>query len=407
MKLFKRQAIVETASAGSGFIDSLLGRNNGKMDSYPAQLMDGLKANPYVFRAIDIIGSTLSSIPLTVEDDADNVVETHPWQMILRNPNPTSTQSKFIRDYAASYKLNGNAYIERMAGVFEVKELWIIPPDHIQYDASNDIYHPVKQWKINTGMGTKAVSIEDICHVHTAISSDPVLGTSPLSTIALSISQQTSARQWNNSMMDNGCKPPLTINIKESLTEEEYNRFKGRFQASMAGVANAGRILVLDGGKTSSPMGMTAIDMDYVQGMTLSGKEIALGMGMPSEMLGDSSNKTYSNYQEATTSFISHTIEPMMVDLVSALTQLLRTSDKDGKYHVSYDKGIMDALKGDKSGQIAALTGAYFLTINERRAALGYPILKDVPEADMILMPMGQVPIGEMTEGSPEGDDET
>ena len=145
-------------------------------------------------------------------------------------------------------------------------------------------------------------------------------------------------------------------------------------------------------GKTIATAGFNARDMDYSQGVTTSGREIAIALGVPPELVGDSANKTYSNAQEANREFALHTIMPQADRFFGALSTRI-CPHYPGVAYIGYDRASIDGLKGDEATMLAALESCTYLTVNEKRARLGY---EPVPDGDVILAPMGSAPLSEL-----------
>ena len=88
--------------------------------------------------------------------------------------------------------------------------------------------------------------------------------------------------------------------------------------------------------------------MDFVEAKHASAREIALALGVPPMLLGIPGDNTYSNYQEAQRSFWRQTILPLVNRTAKALSAWLAPA-----YGARLEK-------------------ATFLTVDEKRAAVGY-----------------------------------
>ena len=286
----------------------------------------------------------------------------------------------------------GNAYILPMVTVKGVTELWRIPPERVAFTATGDIFRPVEEWIVTTGTSSMHIAPENFIHVHTQLGADMVLGISPLDAAGLSIRNQNDAREWNSSVLNNGAKPTLIIQDPETMTFEQFQDFKAKAQGNNGGKSNAGKIMVLDGGKTASTAGFNATDMDYNNGIVLSAREICIAFGVPPEHLGDSANKTYSNMQESSKFYAMHTVIPLADMVFEPLTAFMRKYYKDFD-KIGYDQEDIDGMKSDVTTILTALTNANFLTVNEKRARLSYD---EVEGGDVILQPLGQAPLSEV-----------
>lgn len=348
--------------------------------------------NPYVYRCKDLRATSVASLHPIVFDKDGNEIPNHPLNVLLDRPNQRSTWRQFMYDIQIDIASTGNAYILPMVTVKGVTELWRIPPERVAFTATGDIFRPVEEWIVTTGTSSMHIKPEDFIHVHTQLGADMVLGISPLDAAGLSIRNQNDAREWNSSVLNNGAKPTLIIQDPETMTFEQFQDFKAKAQGNNGGKSNAGKIMVLDGGKTASTAGFNATDMDYNNGIVLSAREICIAFGVPPEHLGDSANKTYSNMQESSKFYAMHTVIPLADMVFEPLTAFMRRYYKDFD-RIAYDQEDIDGMKSDVTTILTALTNADFLTVNEKRARLSYD---EVEGGDVILQPLGQAPLSEV-----------
>ena len=348
--------------------------------------------NPYVYRCKDLRATSVASLHPIVFDKDGNEIPNHPLNALLDRPNQRSTWRQFMYDIQIDIASTGNAYILPMVTVKGVTELWRIPPERVAFTATGDIFRPVEEWIVTTGTSSMYIAPENFIHVHTQLGADMVLGISPLDAAGLSIRNQNDAREWNSSVLNNGAKPTLIIQDPETMTFEQFQDFKAKAQGNNGGKSNAGKIMVLDGGKTASTAGFNATDMDYNNGIVLSAREICIAFGVPPEHLGDSANKTYSNMQESSKFYAMHTVIPLADMVFEPLTAFMRRYYKDFD-RIAYDQEDIDGMKSDVTTILTALTNANFLTVNEKRARLSYD---EVEGGDVILQPLGQAPLSEV-----------
>ena len=349
--------------------------------------------NPYVYRCMDLRATSVSSLQPIVFDKDGNDIPNHPLNLLLDRPNPRSTWRQFMYDVQIDIAATGNAYIMPMITIKGVSELWRIPPERVSYVATGDIFRPVDYWIVTTGEKAIHVDPESMIHVHTQLGADMIHGVAPMDAAGLSIRNQNDAREWNSSVLNNGAKPSLIITDQHDLTPFQVADFKQKLAAGYSGKNNAGRIMLLDNGKTASTAGFSATDMDYSNGIVLSAREICIAFGVPPEHLGDSANKTYSNMEEGSRFYATHTVIPLADMVYEPLTIFLRKYYRDFD-RIGYDKEQIDGMSTDGTEIITALNNATFLTVNEKRARLSYSAVEG---GDVILQPLGQAPLSEVS----------
>lgn len=378
-------------------LESIVGRvlsgvfRGGMGRSYTSQVRDGLSMNPYVYRCADLRATAVASLDPVIYDKNDEAIPNHPLMQVLMAPNPLMSWRDLVYTTQIDYSISGNTFIVPLLTILGVGELWPVSPGCVSAVETGRIFDPVSEWQVSTAGGVIDVEPSRMIHMHTATDIDGIWGISPLEAAGLSIEQQSMARRWNVSLMANGAKPSIVVQDPRHMTSTMFEEFKARLSAGHAGSEKAGSIMVLDDGKTIATAGFNARDMDYSQGVTTSAREIAIAMGVPPELVGDSANKTYSNAQEANKEFAAHTVKPQADLFYSTLTRKLAHLYPDvGR--IGYDESQIDGLKGDESSIITALTSCDFMTINEKRARLSYG---PVPGGDRVLTDMSKMDIND------------
>jgi phage portal protein BeeE len=96
-------------------------------------------------------------------------------------------------------------------------------------------------------------------------------------------------------------------------------------------------------------------------------------------LLGIPGDNTYSNYQEANRAFWRVTVLPLVARLAEAFSNWLAPAFSDGGFRAAgstlrlwFDADQVDALAADRAALWSRVAAADFLTVNEKRAAVGY-----------------------------------
>ena len=118
-------------------------------------------------------------------------------------------------------------------------------------------------------------------------------------------------------------------------------------------------------------MSLSPKDMDFIEAKHAAAREIALAFGVPPMLLGIPGDNTYSNYQEANRAFWRQTVLPLASRIGCALAQWLAPMSGEG-LRLAVDTDRIDALGADRATLWERVTKAPFLTLNEKRAAIGY-----------------------------------
>ncbi len=111
--------------------------------------------------------------------------------------------------------------------------------------------------------------------------------------------------------------------------------------------------------------------MDFVEAKHAAAREIALALGVPPMLLGIPGDNTYSNYQEAQRAFWRATVLPLVCRMTKAFSAWLGPA-YGGSLEMRPDLDQVEGLSGEREALWARLDKAAFLTVDEKRAAVGY-----------------------------------
>ena len=192
----------------------------------------------------------------------------------------------------------------------------------------------------------------------------------------MAIDIHNAAGGWNKALLDNGARPSGALiyrgtDVNPNLTDEQFARLKSELADQYQGHPNAGRPLLLEGGLDWKEMSISPKDMDFIESKNMSAREIALAFGVPPMLLGIPGDNTYANYREANRAFHRQTVLPLVAKACRALSAWLAPHFGSG-LRLWYDGDQVDALAHDRDLLWKRVQAADFLTINEKRAAVGY-----------------------------------
>ena len=137
---------------------------------------------------------------------------------------------------------------------------------------------------------------------------------------------------------------------------------------------NAGRPLLLEGGLDWKPLSLSPKDMDFIEAKNAAAREIALALGVPPMLLGILGDNTYSNYQEANRVFWRQTVLALVNRTAKALSVWLAPMYGE-RLELRPALDHIEALSSERSALWDRVQRADFLTVDEKRAAVGMPPL--------------------------------
>lgn len=404
---FKRQQ--QKSRAHSVVVQWALGQPVWSGTDYDALAKEGYAQNVYVFACIHQIAVACGGIPWGVfrkqRDGTLDEVADSPLRKLLTRPNPSHGWSRFLETAVSYLLLAGNSYIEAVGPERGApRELYTLPPARMKV-VPGDSQHLVRHYEYEVTSRKVIFPPETILHLKLFNPLHDWYGLSPIQVAARSVDQNNESRKWNVALLQNSGRPPGALKTETNLTQLQFDQLEKMIADRFSGITNAGRPLVLEGGLTWQEMGMSPADMHWLEGVKLSAREIAIAFGVPPELIGDTANKTYSNYKEARQAFYAETVLPLMDWLRDELNAWI--APKFGENLViDYLRDDIEALQEERAAVWSrTIEGvrAGILTANEARQLLGYDA---VPGADMLMIPGNLIPLATVGGADYEDDGE-
>jgi HK97 family phage portal protein len=379
---------------------------------------EGYTRNVIAYRCVEYVAAACAGIEWDLYNRfqrSQREIEQHPLLDLIAHPNPEQTGAEIVHS-AVSYRLlSGNTYVERVGPQGKApRELYVHRPDRMQVlegDRLNRIHgykYEANGEKIIWGFGAQQKEllpdkvdgrfIQKILHWKAFHPLNDWYGLSPIEAAARSIDQNNESRAWNVALLQNMATPPgaLVAGKDTTITDDQFERLKAMLEEHKgARGREVGSPLLLEGGLEWVPFGMPPAEMAWLEGLRLSSREICTAFGVPPELVGDSQNKTYSNYQEARKAFYEETVLPIMDSLRDALNNWLTPFYGD-RLKLDYNRDDIEALQEDRDKLWQRVEKVTFLTFNEKRDAVGYEAYKhdeSAEEADKLHVSTQIIPL--------------
>ncbi len=356
------------------------GRARWSPRDYAGLAREGFLKNAVVYRAVKLVAESAASLPLLVYEGEEERAP-HPLRDLLARPNPRADGAALFETLYVHLLLAGNAYLEAVMLDNLPRELHVLRPDRMRVVPGGEGWPEAYEYsaggrtvRFNQDRGQPGVP-SPILHVALTHPLDDHYGFAPIEAAAVAVDTHNAAARWNKALLDNAARPSgaLVYAGPEGalLSDAQFDRLKRELETTYQGSANAGRPLLLEGGLDWKAMSHSPKDMDFLEAKHAAAREIALAFGVPPMLLGIPGDNTYANYREANLALWRQTVIPLAARIASAIAQWLSPA-YGGTLRLAVDADNVEALGADRAAQWRRIADAPFLTLTEKRAALGY-----------------------------------
>ncbi|MGI6245161.1 MAG: phage portal protein [Pseudochelatococcus sp.] len=343
---------------------------------YHALAREGFQRNAVVHRCVRLIAEAAASVPLLLREGRREF-DTHPLLALLARPNPREAGAAFLEAVFGHLLVAGNAYVEAVALDGAPRELYALRPDRMQVVPGPDGWAAAYDYRAggNAVRFRQEGEVPPILHLRLFHPADDHYGLSPMEAAAMALDIHNASAGWNKALLDNAARPSGALIYAGTdggnLTDAQFERLKAELEAQFQGAANAGRPLLLEGGLDWRQLSLTPAEMDFAEAQAAAAREIALAFGVPPLMLGLPGDSTYANYAEANRAFWRQTVIPLVRRTAQALAQWLSPA-YGATLALEPDLDGIEALAGEREALWRRITAADFLTVDEKREAVGY-----------------------------------
>jgi len=344
---------------------------------------EGFAKNAVVYRSVRMVAEAAASVPLFLFD-GESEVDEHPLLTLLARPSPAHCAPDLFEAWYGHLLVAGNAYFEAVTVAGSLRELHVLRPDRMKLVPGPDGWPEAYDYTVG-GQTVRfrqdvGAGVRPILHMALFHPLNDHYGMSPLEAAAAAIDIHNASGAWNKALLDNSACPSgaLVYSAKDGqLTPDQFERLKSELEESFQGARNAGRPLLLEGGLDWKAMAFSPKDMDFIAAKHVAAREVALALGVPPMLLGIPGDNTYSNYAEANRSFWRQTVLPLVNRTAKALSGWLGPAfgglaSGGARLELRPDLDAIEALSTEREALWQRVRQSDFLTINEKRAAVGY-----------------------------------
>lgn len=328
----------------------------GKGD--PAEMY---KAVAWAYRCVQLRANAVASMPfVVVKEGSDDEVDS-PWPL-----------TRLLWNTEAALSVWGAFYWLKRSNRVLLKELqWLNPLTmKAEYDETG-----IKWFEQKVGTIYKRFEPKQIVYGHSFNPYDDLgPGVSPLQVALEAAGIAKGINQWAAGFFEHGAIPALLLHTDTTLPRGEAERIEGAWNRMVAGMRNAWKAVVLQGGlkpEVIQPPVNTLALPELQAGVRA---QIATAMGIPQTMLEDAAN--FATAKEHKQSFILDTIAPEceMIQEV-ANEQLFQLYGLELQFRPQ-DLDILQEDEEQRAGSLASLVSSG-MPLKLALEVLGYDLTQD------------------------------
>ena len=305
-------------------------------------------------------------------------------EMLSDFPNAWQTSTEFFEQSMYHLALRGNAISEIIASERgPISEVVPIHPDRVtavERLRDNSLRYTITDPERRSR--TRVLMSNEVFHTR-GLSSDGILGLSPIAHLRNAIGLAMSAEDSGARLFRQGIRPSGVLEHPQKLSDEAYKRLRTA-QQEHAGTANAYRTMILEEGMKWSQVSLSNKDAQFLETRKFQIAEIARIFRVPPHMIQDLDKATFSNIEHQGIDFVVHTIRPWLVRFEKAIKRDLIINHRK-----LFAEFLVDALlRGDFNSRMSGYATAIQNEIFSRNEVREMENRNPVPGGDEFRNPI-------------------
>lgn len=348
------------------------------------------------WRAIDLISGYVAKTPLYIykrtNPDGKEPATTHDGYQLLRwKANERMTAQTFWKLMIAHKMSAGNAY----AYIFRRGDgapLELLPLDT---NATTPVLEDGVLWYVTqVGKEKRKLTAVDVLHFK-GLSFDGLVGYSVIEKARETLGLGMGARGFAAAVFRNSGRPPVILKFPTKLADDVKQAIVRSWERMNAGIDNAGRTAILDGGLEAQELTFNPEDAQLLQSREFNVYEVANYTGAPPHKIGAPTPPTIGSRESQNQALIDDCLDDHFVGIEQECRDKLLAEEEKAADSHTLEFLRASLVQGDTTAVTnllrTALGGRAWMTVNEARAMQNLNP-DPSPDSSVILTPlnMGQ-----------------
>jgi len=319
---------------------------------------------------------------------------------VLQRPNPAQSYNTWISEIIAFGLLTGNRYIygispDTGASAGKFKELYVMPSQVMEIN-SGGLFKPVDYYTLEYN-GTHQIPAEQILHIkdfnpYYDGTGSHLYGMSPLKAGLRVMDANNEALTTGLKYLQNQTARGMLVSEEGDINEVQARQLKDKFKQQYQGSKNAGDVIVTPKKLSWVNFGLNASDLSLIEQYNATIKDLCNIYSVPVQLLNNTDSSSYNNQKEAKKSLYVNAVIPQLVKIREELNRWL-TPQYGEKLYVDFDFTVIPELQEEMEKVVGQMSQAWWLTPNEKRAAMSYGMDEENTQLDDYYIPSNLIPV--------------
>ena len=363
-----------------------------------------------VYACVRILAESMASLPFILYrpgQSGGKVALRNHWLYRLFYIRPNQFQNPFEwREMLMGHlALRGNAFCRIVSNAKgEITDLIPIHPDRISLVLSQNSADEYS-YRIIDRLGNQLVLPRGAVWHLRGLSSDGMLGLSPIEMARESVGLALSAQDYGARFFDNDAKPTggwieYAGTFKDKPARDNFRESYQNAQGAM----NRGKVLVLEAGMKYHEVGVTNKEAQFLELRKFQVTDIARLFRVPPHMIADLDRATNNNIEQQSIEFVRYTMRPWAERWEASIRSDLMLDDEGLDCEFDF-AALMRGDANSRATYYSAMVSMGALTRNEVRVAENYTPLPGLDEP-LVALNMGMTGTNQQPAKAPPPDDD-
>lgn len=358
-----------------------------------------------VYACVRVIAEGVASLPLVLYErlaprGKRRATEEPTYDLLRLAPNAEMTSFSFFELLTAHVNLWGNGYARivrtrggRVSSLLPL-EPWTVAPR--RRDGT-------LEYVVQTSAGPEVFDDQEVLHVR-GLGIDGLVGLSPVGLARRGIGVSVAAEEFGARFFGSGARPGGLLEHPGVLGDEARKNLRESWEALHAGPEGAHRLAILEEGMTYHALGIPPDDAQFLETRKFQVAEIARLFRVPPHLIGDLEKATFSNIEQQSIDFVTHTLRPWLVRWEQEIHRKLVPVARRATLFPEF---LVDALlRGDTAARYAAYSKGrqwgWLSADDVREFENQNPLPEGRGEIYLTPLNMGEAPASDEAESAPD-----